>query len=74
MIIRKLIKKELKRARKKHPKWPTDIIHQVAVIGEEAGEALQAALQFVYEGGSRDKIDQEVIQCLVTCQRFLERK
>ena len=28
----------------KHPTWPVDHIHAAAILGEEAGEVLQAAL------------------------------
>ena len=74
MNVKKAIKKELKRARELHPVQYKDIIHRVAVIAEESGEAVQATLNYVYHGGDRDLIDKEVIQCLVTCQRFLERR
>ena len=40
ILIRVLF--ELERARLKHPKFPTDIIHQTAIMMEEAGEAVQA--------------------------------
>ena len=35
---------ELERAEHKHPNWPADRVRQAAVIAEEAGEALRAAL------------------------------
>lgn len=40
---------ELARARRKFPTWPTDPLHAVAVVGEEAGELTKAVLQAVYE-------------------------
>jgi hypothetical protein len=68
-----LILAELDRARAKHPKWPADRIHQAAIIGEEAGEALQAALDARYSGGSLSDIDKEVAHTAATCIRFLCR-
>jgi len=34
---------ELERAEKKHPVWPTDMVHQASVMNGEAGECLKAA-------------------------------
>jgi len=31
----------------KHPHWPTDRLRQVAILAEEAGEVLQAALNII---------------------------
>lgn len=43
-----LIDSELKKALKKHPEWPGDMIHQAAILGEEAGELLQASIDYEY--------------------------
>lgn len=43
-----LIFHELRMAEKKHPGWPEDPIHGVAIMIEEAGEAMQAALDLHY--------------------------
>jgi len=40
----KLIKNELKRARRLYPKYPTDCIHRAAIIAEEAGVAVKTIL------------------------------
>lgn len=53
---------ELDRAEKQHPAWPEDIIHQVAIMGEESGDALQAAIQQVYEGGDMESVEKELVQ------------
>ena len=66
------IKKELKRAKKLHPGWPKDIVHQMAIITEESGEAMQATLNHVYHGGSHDLIKHEIIQTAAMCLRWLE--
>ena len=39
--------KELARAEAKHPRWPADRLRQVVIMVEEAGEALQAALNII---------------------------
>lgn len=62
---------EVSRAESLHA-WPTDLIHQVAVISEEAGESTRASLQAVYEGGTIDDVIGEVIQTAATCIRFLK--
>ena len=62
--------KEYRRARSLN-EWPEDIIYQVANISEEAGEATQAANNFIHHVGSKAKVREEVIHCLVTCIRYL---
>jgi hypothetical protein len=42
-----LVCREIERAEKKHPNWPTDRLRQVVVMCEEAGEALRAALLII---------------------------
>lgn len=59
--ITELIQLELQKAVKKHPVWPADIIHAIAILVEEAGEALKAALEFVYEDGKPDALIKELL-------------
>ena len=63
---------EVERAREKHPEWPDDIIHAVAIVAEESGEAVRAALNHVYHGGSIDEVRTELVQTAAMCIRMLE--
>jgi len=64
---------ELDRARRKFPSWPSDIVHAGAIVGEEAGELLQACLQATYERrpDSDELMRREAIQTAAMCVRFL---
>ena len=62
---------ELCRAMDLHPVWPSDLIHQVAIVAEESGEAVQAALNHVYHGDSLEKVRTELIQTGAMCIRAL---
>lgn len=63
--------KECERAEKIHPVWPTDLIHQIAIVAEESGEAVQAALNHVYHGKDIDLVREELIQTGAMCIRAL---
>jgi len=65
------ILKELAFARRKHPKFPEDRIHQAAIVGEEAGELLRAALQAQYEDGHPNACAEEAVQVGAMAVRFL---
>mgnify|MGYP003631603252 CR=1 FL=1 len=66
------IVKEYKKACKKHPEWPSDILHQIAIVNEESGEATRASLQFVYEKGNIEEVKKELIQTAAMCLRMLK--
>ncbi len=66
------ILEELERAENKHPLWPTDVIHAAAIISEESGELMRAALQWNYENGNQDELKEEAIQTAAMCIRFLQ--
>ncbi len=64
---------ELESAADKFPTWPTDPLHAVAVLSEEAGELVRAVLQAVYEphkAGPRE-VRKEAIQTAAMALRFI---
>ncbi len=70
---------ELKRAKKKHPSWPDHIVARAAVVGEEAGELIRAALNHKYESPTpeqkaewKEEMRKEAIHTAATAIRFLE--
>lgn len=56
------VKEELKKAEKKHPAWPSDAVHAAAILGEEAGELIKAAIDYHYHGGSLENVRIEAAQ------------
>jgi hypothetical protein len=52
----------LDEANRKHPEWYYDIIHCASVMGEEAGEAIRAALNYTYEDNLLEDFICEVAQ------------
>lgn len=66
---------EVFRAEAKHPFWPSDIIHQAAIVAEESGELVRASLNHHYESfttESYQEIRKEAIQTAATCIRLLK--
>ena len=55
------VSEELRKADEQHGE-AADLYEMLAVLGEEYGELQKAALDFDYEGGSRDSILTECIQ------------
>lgn len=73
------ILKEVKRAKQKHPNFPDHIVARAAIVAEEAGELVRAALNWKYEKGEgihaarqKEELVKEAIQTAATCVRFLE--
>lgn len=66
-----LIMTELIAAQEKHPGWPDDIIHQAAIMVEEAGESIQAAIDIHYKNQQIDKFKKEVAQTGAMAIRIL---
>lgn len=50
-----LVSEELKKAKAKHPVWPDDIIHRAAIVVEEAGELIQAAVDYKQAKNEEEK-------------------
>ena len=57
-----LILDELAKAEKKFPSWPEDQIHAAAILAEEAGETIKAALDFESQRGSLEELKKEAVQ------------
>jgi hypothetical protein len=66
------ILKELHQAKQKWPRYYSDVIHAAAIIGEEAGEILKAALDYTYDNGAIEDVEKETIQTAAMCIRLLE--
>ena len=63
---------EVGSAEKLHPDWPTNPIHQAAIVTEEAGELLQASLNHNEHKGSKKAMITEAIHTAATVIRFLK--
>lgn len=63
---------ELAYAEKKFPRWPESVVEQAAIVCEESGELIRAALQLKYEGGNVDDCRKEAIQTAAMAIRFLK--
>lgn len=69
---------ELEAAQAKHPDWPTDWIHRAAIVAEEAGETLQAAIDYEYLGEAAEdlaRIKKELEQTgamVLRCLMYME--
>jgi len=62
---------ELEEAERKYPTFPVDVIHAAAIVGEEAGELLRAALRFTYEAGTVVDLRNEALHTATMAVRFL---
>lgn len=65
------VKDELFIAERKFPLWPDDVIHGAAIVSEEAGEMIQAAINHHYIHASPVTLRREVIQTAAMAIRFL---
>ncbi len=69
-VFSNLVWDELQRAERKFPEWPDDHIHGTAIVVEEDGEMMKAALQLTYEGGNISHLIKETIQGAAMCLRL----
>lgn len=65
---------ELAKAKAKHPIFPKDVIHMVAIMAEKSGEAVQAAIDRYYDPEIKDneKLKTELLQTAAMCIRCLD--
>lgn len=66
--------RELEKAKSKHS-WDIldgNIVEMTAILAEEAGEVVRAALQLKYEDGSVEALRKELHQTAAMCLRVLE--
>ena len=71
---------ELKKAKKKFPNWPDHPAAQAGIVCEEAGELMQACLQWKYERNTSEVVQEvqvermieEAVHTIVSAFRFLE--
>ena len=63
---------ELQRAERLHPVWPSDPIHQAAIVSEEAGELVKAVNDMVWKGASIEDVRAEAVQVGAMAIRFLK--
>ena len=61
---------ELRWAENRHPGFPADPLHALAIAAEELGELTQAVLQWTYEGGRIKRVETEAIQLAAMALRF----
>ena len=74
------IELELRKAKKKFPGWPDHPAAQAGIVVEEAGELMQASLQWKYERSAsevvqevqKERMRDEAIQTAAMAIRFLE--
>jgi hypothetical protein len=74
------IELEIRKAKKAYPDWPDHPAAQAGIVCEEAGELMQACLQWKYERSpeetvqdvQRERMRDEAIQTAAMAIRFLE--
>lgn len=77
--VMSLVSREIKRAEAKHPNWPIDQVYAAAIVSEESGELMRAAVQYELEteeyGGlekAREHIIEEAVHTATTAIRLLK--
>ncbi len=67
------ISESLNEAKQIHPEYPKDPVHMVAIMVEEAGEAMQEANDILWGNGSVDDLRTELLHTIATAIRCLEQ-
>lgn len=52
---------EVQRAEELYSNFPVDVVHAAAIVAEEAGELVRAALHAAYEGAGCKEVKREAI-------------
>ena len=71
------ITREYEKAVIKYPDFPSDLIHCVAIMNEESGESIRAALNHVYHGDDINELRKELIQTgamVIRCLEVIDEK
>lgn len=70
--VMKRIFEALAEAEAKFPGFPTDPVHAAAVVAEEAGELVQASLDYAYcRSSTHDRMEKEAAHVGAMAIRFL---
>ncbi len=69
--INEKIYDEVGRAEKIHPIWPEDVVHGAAILAEETGSAVKAALDYYYGRGGVAKLKEELVHSAAMAIRNL---
>lgn len=67
----RLVFDELRRAEAEFPIWPDNVFEALAIVGEELGEASQAALDATHKRGSWRSYRKELIHLAAMSLRIL---
>ena len=67
-----LVQAEVFRAEMVHPHWPSDIIHQAAIVAEESCELVRAAVNIEYENADISAAITEATHTAATACRMLD--
>lgn len=65
------IEEHVYHAIQKHPEFPENIVEMVAIMAEEAGEAIRAANNYQHESGTIEELKEELYQTAAMCIRCL---
>lgn len=72
LVILSGIIQELIKAEEKHPNWPSDPFHQLAILTEESGEVAKAILDYQDGKATLRDIKTELMQTAAMCIRILK--